>query len=44
MMFDTKKNYSYILHSVIPLFCGLFIYLTIKEDTFIIDPFYFLKI
>ena len=34
-MFDTKKNYLYILHSVIPLFCGLFIYLTIKEDTFI---------
>ena len=34
-MSDTKKNYLYILHSVIPLFCGLFIYLTIKEDTFI---------
>ena len=38
-MFDTKKNYLYILHSVIPLFCGLFIYLTIKEVTIKEDTF-----
>jgi hypothetical protein len=34
-MSDTKKNYLYALNSIIPLLCGLFIYLTIKEDTFI---------
>ncbi|MBQ2658726.1 MAG: hypothetical protein IJF87_09180 [Erysipelotrichaceae bacterium] len=34
-MSDTKKNYLYALNSILPLFCGLFIYMTIKEDTFI---------
>ena len=31
----TRKNYLYALNSIIPLFCGLFIYMTIKEDTLI---------
>ena len=31
----TKKNHLYALNSIVPLLCGLFIYMTIKEDTLI---------
>ena len=34
-MSHTKKNHLYALNSIIPLLCGLFIYMTIKEDTLI---------
>jgi len=34
-MSHIKKNYLYALNSIIPLFCGLFIYMTIKEETLI---------
>lgn len=30
-----KKNYLYALNSIIPLFCGLFLYMTISDDTLI---------
>ncbi len=34
-MSHTKKNHLYALNSIIPLFCGLFIYMTVKEETLI---------
>ena len=30
-----KKNYFYAVNSILPLTCGLFIYMTIKEDTLV---------
>ncbi|SEA17467.1 hypothetical protein SAMN05216349_10622 [Oribacterium sp. KHPX15] len=31
----TKKTYLYALNSILPLFCGLFIYLTKRDDTLV---------
>ena len=34
-----KNNYLYVLNCIIPLFFGLFIYMTIKEETLISRSF-----
>ncbi len=39
----TKKNCIYALNSILPLFCGLFVYLTIREDTLVSHSMAFLR-
>ena len=38
-----KKNCLYVINGILPLFCGFFIYMTVRENTYLSFVFSFLR-